>query len=108
MDEMTSVSYCRPISISCDSLTSISSRSPVAGLRAHPASSRARARACRGWLVMSASGRTCGGRPWRRLLVRVRRDLEPAVQRQLLQDVVHVTFYGVRRDVEALRDFLVA
>ena len=42
------------------------------------------------------------------LLVRVRGDLEPAVQRELLQDVMHVTFHGVRRDVEPLRDFLVA
>src|SRR6185295_12129629 len=99
MDEMTSLSYCRPISISCDSLTSISSRSPVAGLTAHPASSSARAR-----LADELAAVTFGGG----LLVRVRGDLEPAVQRQLLQDVVHVTLYGVRRDVEALCDFLVA
>src|ERR1044072_823840 len=99
MDETTSWSYCRPISISCDSLTSISSRSPVAGFTAHPASSTARAR-----LADELAAVTFG----RRLLVRVRRDLEPAVQRQLLQNVVHVTLYGVRRDVEALGDFLVA
>ena len=41
-------------------------------------------------------------------LVRVRGDLEPAVQRQLFQNVVHVTLHGVGRDVEPLGDFFVA
>src|SRR5881394_3800460 len=42
------------------------------------------------------------------LLVRVGRDLEPAVQRELLENVVDVTLDRVGRDVEALCDFLVA
>ena len=39
---------------------------------------------------------------------RERRDLQPRMQRQLLHDVPHVTLDGMRRDIEALGDFLVA
>src|SRR5688572_3701007 len=44
----------------------------------------------------------------RLLFVCVRRDLEAAVQGQLLEDVVYVALHRVRRDVEPLRDLLVA
>src|SRR5207247_7548672 len=45
---------------------------------------------------------------WRRLLVRVGRDLESAVQREFFQDVVYVALHRVGRDVEPLCDLLVA
>src|SRR4026209_1629484 len=42
----------------------------------------------------------------RLLLVGVRRDLQAAVEGELLQDVVHVALHRVGRDVEPLRDLL--
>src|SRR5579864_5297295 len=42
------------------------------------------------------------------LAVRVGRDLEARMQRELLHHVADVALYSMRRDVEPLRDLLVA
>src|SRR4051795_13461710 len=44
----------------------------------------------------------------RALAPRVRGDLQPGMQRQLLHDVANVTLDGVCRDLEPLGDFLIA